>query len=287
MPKKKFKVIAEIGCNHKGSLKLAKKMILIAKLSGADVAKFQKRTPKELLSQKEYNSPHPNPSNSYGATYGEHREYLEFTPQQHQQLIDYCHLVGIEYSTSVWDLTSAKQIIELNPPSIKIPSACNLKFDLLSYLYTSFPGEIHISLGMTTFQEIDSLMQFVFRTGRSQDTVIYHCTSGYPIKFKDANLLEIKRLKKSYGRRLKGIGFSGHHLGIAIDNAALVLGATYIERHFTLDRTWKGTDHAASLEPQGLKRLTRDLLATSQALSYKKTDLLGVEQAQRLKLKRY
>ena len=114
---------------------------------------------------------------------------------------------------------------------------------------------------------------------------IYSCTSGYPVPFKDVCLLEITRLKKEYGNRVKDIGFSGHHLGIAIDNAAYTLGATWVERHFTKDRTWKGTDHAASIEPQGLEKLIRDLNAAYEALSYKEKDILEIEQFQRKKLK--
>jgi sialic acid synthase len=115
--------------------------------------------------------------------------------------------------------------------------------------------------------------------------VIYSCTSGYPVAFEDVCLLEISRLKEKYGNRVLDIGFSGHHLGIAIDMAAYTLGAIWIERHFTKDRTWKGTDHAASLEPTGLGKLVRDLNATYRSLNYKSSDLLAVEIPQREKLK--
>jgi N-acetylneuraminate synthase len=115
--------------------------------------------------------------------------------------------------------------------------------------------------------------------------VLYACTSGYPVPFEDANLLEIVRLQKSYGEQVKAIGFSGHHLGIAIDQAAYTLGATWIERHFTKDRTWKGTDHAASLELGGLQQLVRDLSATFKALQFKPKEILDIESIQRDKLK--
>jgi N-acetylneuraminate synthase len=116
--------------------------------------------------------------------------------------------------------------------------------------------------------------------------VLYACTSGYPVPFSEVCLLEITRLRERFGHRVKAIGFSGHHLGIAVDAAATALGAAWVERHFTLDRTWKGTDHAASLEPDGLRRLVRDLRAVHRALRPKTTDLLGVEKPQRRKLKR-
>jgi sialic acid synthase len=280
-------VIAEIGCNHMGNFATAKEMMFMAKsFCNADVVKLQKRNNRELLTEEEYNSPHPNPANSYGNTYGEHREALEFTKEQHAELKKYCEEIGIEYSTSVWDLTSAKEIAELNPKKIKIPSASNTRFDILEYLAKNYKGEIHISFGMTTRAEEKEIVEFMEKHGRAKDTVIYSCTSGYPVPFEDVCMSEITRLKKEYGDRVKAIGFSGHHNGIAIDMAALVLGAEYIERHFTLNRTWKGTDHAASLEPDGLRRLTRDLEATALALQYKNPEILPIEEVQRKKLKR-
>ncbi len=286
-PPKRPIVIAEIGCNHMGNFQTAKEMMFMAKsFCNADVVKLQKRNNRELLTEEEYNSPHPNPVNSYGDTYGEHREALEFTKEQHAELMKYCEEIGIEYSTSVWDLTSAKEITELNPKKIKIPSASNTRFDILEYLAKNYKGEIHISFGMTTRAEEKEIVEFMEKHGRGKDTVIYSCTSGYPVPFEDVCMLEITRLKKEYGDRVKAIGFSGHHNGIAIDMAALVLGAEYIERHFTLNRTWKGTDHAASLEPDGLRRLTRDLSATALALQYKNPEILPIEEVQRKKLKR-
>ncbi|MDC6367445.1 MULTISPECIES: N-acetylneuraminate synthase family protein [Flavobacteriaceae] len=279
-------IIAEIGCNHKGDMKIAKEMIYMAKIfCKANAVKFQKRNNKELLTKEQYEAPHPNPSNSYGKTYGEHREFLEFDVAQHQELKKYCEEVGITYSTSVWDTTSAKEIAGLNPGFIKIPSACNNHFDMLGWLCENYKGEIHISTGMTTKDEIEGIVDFFHEHGRSKDLVIYNCTSGYPVPFEDICLLDILKLKEKYGDKTKHIGFSGHHLGIAVDIAAYTLGANIIERHFTLDRTWKGTDHAASLEPIGLRKLCRDLRATHQALTYKSKDILDIEHVQREKLK--
>lgn len=282
---KKPKVVAEIGCNHMGDFEVAKRMIRTAKKCGAYVAKFQKRNPKELLTLEQYNSPHPNPRNAFGKTYGEHREFLEFTPKQHRELKDYCDKIGINYSSSVWDLTSARDIINLDPIYIKIPSASNNNYELLKYIIENYKKDIHISLGMTTKKEEYNIFA-LFKEYRSLNRlVIYACTSGYPVPFKDINLLEIKRLKEKYGKSINNIGFSGHHLGIAIDIAAYTLGAAWIERHFTLDRTWKGTDQAASLEPQGFKKLVRDLNHTFKALHYKNKEILEIEESQRKKLK--
>lgn len=281
------KVIAEIGCNHKGDMNIAKQLIeTAATYCKADVVKFQKRCPKELLTAEEYNAPHPHPENSYGATYGEHREFLELSLDQHKQLKDWCDEYNIVYSTSVWDMTSAKEITTLNPGLIKIPSACNLNKPMLQYLCDNFGGEIHLSFGMTTRDEEEQIIRFFEDNKRNKDLVIYNCTSGYPVPFKDICILELPKLIKLYSGRVKSIGFSGHHLGIAVDSAAVALGAKWIERHFTLDRTWKGTDHAASLEPDGMRKLVRDVHAVYDALSYKKEDILDIEKVQRDKLKK-
>lgn len=279
-------VIAEIGCNHKGDMELAKELVKVAKIfCNVDAVKFQKRNNKELLTEEQYEAPHPNPVNSYGDTYGAHREFLEFSVDQHAELKSYCEEIGIVYSTSVWDLTSAREIASLDPQFIKIPSACNNHYEMLGWLCENYTGEIHISTGMTTKDEIASLVAFFSEKGRNKDLVLYNCTSGYPVPFEDVCLLDISLLKEKYGDKVKHVGFSGHHLGIAVDIAAYTLGAPIIERHYTLDRTWKGTDHAASLEPMGLRKLSRDLNAVYKALTYKSTDVLPIEAVQREKLK--
>jgi N-acetylneuraminate synthase len=282
----KPKVISEIGCNHMGSMDIAKELIDLSKQCGATFAKFQKRNNKELLTEQQYNTPHPVPHNSYGQTYGAHREFLEFNQKQHAELKAYSEKLGIQYSTSVWDLTSAQQIIELNPLLIKVPSACNNNYPMLQALRDLYKGEVHISFGMTTKAEEEEVVKFFEKTGQAKSRlVVYSCTSGYPVPFKDVCLLEINRLYTSFGDRVKEIGFSGHHLGISIDIAAYTLGARWIERHFTKDRTWKGTDHAASLEVPGLQKLVRDLEHNYSALRAKDTEILDIEATQREKLK--
>ncbi|WP_282147591.1 N-acetylneuraminate synthase family protein [Algibacter lectus] len=279
-------IIAEIGCNHKGDMQIAKELIQMAKIfCNVDAVKFQKRHNIELLTEEQYNNPHPNPLNSYGDTYGEHREYLEFSVTQHQELKSFCESIDIDYSTSVWDLTSAKEIASLQPKFIKIPSACNNNVTMLEWLCEYYKGELHISTGMTTKSEIEDLVQLFSKHHRAKDLVLYNCTSGYPVLFEDVCLLDINLLIENYGNQVKHIGFSGHHLGIAVDVAAYTLGAPIIERHYTLDRTWKGTDHAASLEPMGLRKLSRDLNAVHKALTFKSQDILPIEQVQRDKLK--
>ncbi len=279
-------VVAEIGCNHGGDLSLAMRMISVAaQFCEVDVVKFQKRHARTLLTKEQYEAPHPNPIHAYGVTYGEHRERLEFTAAEHELLRDAAKENGVVYSTSVWDVPSAREIIPLDPPYIKIPSACNINAELLRVLYNEYRGDVHVSLGMTSRREEDDIVGAASADGQLGRVVLYACTSGYPVPFDDLALLEIERLSKTYGGMVRGIGFSGHHLGIAADISAMTLGATWIERHFTLDRTMKGTDHAASLEPDGLRRLTRDLRNVARALEPKRSEILAIEEDQRRKLK--
>lgn len=283
---KEPKVVAEIGCNHMGEMIIAKELIDLAKNAGVKYVKFQKRSNKELLTEEQFNTPHPVPENSYGDTYGKHREFLEFTLDQNKELKDYCDSIGMIYSTSVWDVTSAKEMISFEPEFLKVPSACNNNFEMLRVLRDEFKGQVQLSIGMTTKDEIEEIVSFFEETDQAQTRLlIYSCTSGYPVPQEDVALLEIKWLYDKFGSRISEIGFSGHHLGVALDVAAYTLGARWIERHFTKNRAWKGTDHAASLEPQGLQKLARDLNASYKALNYKNQEILKIEQVQRDKLK--
>ena len=292
-----IKVIAEIGCNHKGNFEIAKKMIRVASDCGASIVKFQKRNNIKLLGKKGYDTPHPVESNAYGKTYGLHRDFLEFNIEQHKELKKYCEDLNVEYSTSIWDIISAKEVVSIKPKFIKIPSATNLDFEIHYYLIKNFKGKIHISLGMTTSKETEMIVNFYRKYNRLSSLVLYACTSGYPVPPKDICLLEINNIIEKYKKYIKEYGFSGHHNGIAPDIAALSLGIIqniksnisfkYIERHFTLDRTWKGTDHAASLEPDGLRKLIRDIKNVSLALNYRNSEILDIEWPSRRKLKTF
>ncbi|WP_150526526.1 N-acetylneuraminate synthase family protein [Roseibium sediminis] len=290
-------VIAEIGCNHKGSMDIACEMIQIAARDcKVEAAKFQKRHNRSLLPPQVYDAPHPVPANSYGRTYGEHREFLEFTVQQHKELMEECRLNGIVYSTSVWDVISAQEIAALKPQMIKVPSATNQNFEVQEYLCRHYDGEIHVSVGMTTRDEVEACIGFYEKMGRAKDLVVYACTSGYPVPAHEVCLLEINRLQERFTDRIKAFGFSGHHEGIAIDMAAAAVGISgtarheaspfaYIERHFTLNRAWKGTDHSASLEPADMAQLRAGLDEVCAAMTHKYTDVLDIEIEQRRKLK--
>ncbi len=287
-------VIAEIGGNHMGSIRVAKRMIEIVggyctehfnldpTTRQVPYVKFQKRTC-DLDLYPDWKLPHPHQHQAYGTTYLEHRQALEFGQDDHRTLKYWAERSQVGWSCSVWDIPAAKAIIALNPEWIKIPSACNLDFELLDYVYDNYPGPVHISLGMTTHGEIHDI---AYSLGADlARTVFYACTSGYPVAAEDVCLRELEQLRDDYGSMLFGIGFSGHHNGITIDQAAVALGATYIERHFTLNRTWKGTDHAASLEPDGFRKLLRDCALTSAALEPKRDGILDIEKPQREKLK--
>lgn len=284
--KKKINIVAEIGCNHMGQLNLAKKFIkTLANFCNAKFVKFQKRNIDSWMTSKQYNLPHPNPENSFGSTYGEHRKKLELNIKDHKILKSYANKFGLIYSSSVWDLNSAKQIASLNPKYIKIPSGCNMNFEIYNFLFKKYKGDIHISLGMTTIKEEKEIIKFIDKKNFLKRIVLYSCTSGYPVPPNQVCLLEVSRLVKDYKNKIKAIGFSGHHNGIAIDMAAVALGAEWIERHFTLDRTWKGTDHAASLEPDGMRKLIRNTAEVLDSLQFKSGKILDIEKAQRIKLK--
>lgn len=282
-----MKIIVEIGCNHKGNIEIAKEMCKVSIIEcGVEIVKFQKRTPRELLTEEQYNTPHPVPANSYGDTYGEHREFLEFNIIQHRELKEYIEKLGGIYSCSVWDITAAREIVSLNPAMIKIPSACNMNFIMLEYLAKHFENEIHLSFGMTTRNEEVEIINYFKNNNRLKDIVVYSCVSDYPVETENICLKDICLKKKNYQKIIKGIGFSGHHININADIVAYALGAEYIERHFTLDKNWKGTDHKASLEPDELKKLKDNLNEIEKTLRFKKKDILDCELKQRKKLKR-
>lgn len=283
MTYKTAKVIAEIGALHLGSVDRAKNLINLAKMCGADFVKFQKRNPDESVPEYLKNQPHPNKVFAYGETYLEHRKALELTIDQHRELSQYCEEVNIGYACSVWDQTSADDIINLKPAFIKIPSALNNNRNLIQNIMQKFSGDLHVSTGMTNHNDRFELIKFL--TNWTHRVVVYHCTSIYPCPFDKLNLLGIEDLcsLQKIGIRT---GFSNHGYGIAADIAAWVLGAEYIERHFTDDRTIRHTDAAASLEPDGLRRLCRDLKNLNKAMTYPPEDMYSEEIEQLKKLRK-
>ncbi len=274
-----FTIIAEIGNTHIGDLERAKYLAKLAKNAGADIVKTQKRNPTECVKKELQNKPHPNPQYAYGDTYLKHREKLELTIEQHKELKSYCEEINIEYSTSVWDITSTKEIIQLNPKFIKIPSACNNHEGIFNLLLNDYDGEIHISTGMLSKKEREELYYKLIPY--KDRIVIYLCTSSYPTIFPQVYLKEIKNLTWNF----PNVGFSNHSLGIALEPAAFVLGARYFERHMIDDRTFRHNDSSASLEPQGLQKMIRNLKAVQQAFKNKPEELDEIEKEQKDKLR--
>ena len=268
-----------------GDLSIAKKMIDAASACGATYVKFQKWFPSEALTAEQYNAPHPNPRHSFGEPYGKHRENLEFDLTQHEELKQYAESKDLFYSCSVFDKTSAIQIIQLEPTYIKVPSQKNLNPDIIDALCKDYNGDIHISTGMTTDRQLEKLLNRISQITSLGRIVLYHATSSYPCHAKDLYLLRLKKFSMAYGADVKALGFSGHHNSIAPDMAAYTLGAQFIERHFTLDRTWKGTDQAASLALPGLNKLVRDLNNTFAALGDRPDAILDIEKDAYTKVK--
>jgi sialic acid synthase SpsE len=261
-------VIAEIGQNHQGDVEIAKELIRQAKICGAHAVKSQKRDIRSMLTPDEYRRPYNSP-HSFGATYGEHREALELTRGEYAELLVFARKMGIELFSSPWDIPSAELLHRLGMRLFKVPSACVTHIPLLRTL-ASFKKPVLLSTGMSSLDEIDAAAQAL---GDSLAAVL-QCTSAYPCDFNDVNLRSMDTLRRRYG---VPVGLSGHHRGIAVDAAAVALGARVIERHFTLDRTMKGSDHAASLEPPGLSRLVRDLQAVEKALGSDEKQVLPCE----------
>ena len=232
-----------------------------------------------LLTLEEYNKPYDNP-HSFGKTYGEHREYLEFNAKEYAELKRFADSIGMIFFASPWDIASADLLNHLQMPLFKISSACITNLSLLE-LVAGFGKPTIISAGMSNLDEIERAVK-VFENAVTEYALL-QCTSAYPCDFDDVNLNVIADFKRRFNCP---IGFSGHHKGIAVDVGAVALGARIIERHFTLDRTMKGTDHAASLEPQGLHRLVRDVRAVEKAMGSATKMLLQCEIENRNKLRK-
>lgn len=245
--------LAEGGINHNGDMRIAKKLIEKAKLVGADAIKFQKRTTNAILTRGALEAPYLGP-NSFGETYGEHRERLEFSEEQWVELRDYAERVGIPLTGSGWDESSVDVLDRVGVPFFKVASADLLNFPLLAH--TASKGKpVIISTGMATMEDVHAAVAFMRQ--HTSRLVVLHCTSTYPAKVESCNLRAIQTFRDAFPDIV--VGYSGHENGIAISQAVAVMGAKFIERHFTLDRTMKGGDHAASLEPRGFMMLVESV----------------------------
>jgi len=272
-------IISEIGINHNGDLKLAKRMIDESILAGVNAVKFQKRDINLVYSKKILSERRDSP---WGTTQYDQKKGLEFDLKEYEEIDNYCKKKGIEWFASAWDTNSVKFLEKFDLNYNKVASAMIVDLKLLNQI-ASQKKYTFISTGMTTFKEIDKAVE-IFEKKKCKFELM-HTVSAYPFEDKDANLNFISVLKKRYNCN---VGYSGHEKGgLAISYAAVALGATSIERHFTIDRTMYGSDQAASITPKGLKDLVGGIRNIEKAVNKKiiKKKILDIEQAVAKKLR--
>lgn len=249
-------VIAEIGINHNGNVDIAKRLIAVAKAVGCDAVKFQKRNPEKCVPADQRDRMRETP---WGyISYMDYRNRIEFGEAEFQQIDQYCREHDIAWFVSCWDADSVEFMRSFDVPCIKIPSACLTDRELLESCRNSGVPLI-LSTGMSTLDQIDAAVSIL----GTERLLLAHCTSAYPCADKELNLRMIPRLRELY---TCPVGYSGHEVGVATSVAAVALGASFIERHITLDRAMWGSDQAASVEPVGMSRLIKDLRAIELAL---------------------
>ena len=270
-------LVAEAGVNHNGDVALARQLVEVAARAGADAVKFQKRSVRDILIRAALEAPYVKP-NSLGATYGEHRERLELPDEAYRELADLCRKQNITFLASPWDPRSADFLGELEVPAFKIASADVTNLPLVEHVARK-GKPIIMSTGMSDMDEIADAVAAVRR--HHDQLVLLQCTSAYPSENADLNLRAIETLRRAFGAP---VGYSGHERGLAPTEAAVALGAVVVERHFTLDRTLPGPDHAASLEPRGLELLIRNIRNIEAALGSPEKRLLPSERPVRERL---
>jgi sialic acid synthase len=246
-------VIAEIGHNHQGNLETCRKLLLAAKNAGADAVKLQKRDNKSLFTRDAYNKPYEN-QNSYGATYGEHREFLELGWHDYVELQKYAQELGLDFFATAFDIPSADFLQKLDVPAFKLASGDLKTVPLLKHV-ARFGKPMLISTGGAVLEDVRRAYDAVMPI--NNQLCIMHCTAGYPPEWNELNLNVIDTFRREFPDIV--IGWSSHDSGIAMAVAGYMLGARVIEKHFTLNRAMKGTDHAFSLEVPGMTRMVRDL----------------------------
>jgi N-acetylneuraminate synthase len=248
-------VIGEIGINHNGDLGIARRLIDVAAVAGAHAVKFQKRTIEVVYSAEELARPRESP---FGTTNGDLKRGLEFGIDAYRNIDRYCREKNVAWFASCWDEASVDFIEAFDPPAYKIASASLTDDNLLRH-HRKTGRPIILSTGMSTLQQVDHAVDVL----GTEDLVILHTTSAYPAKIADLNLRMIPILRERYG---VPVGYSGHEVGLATSYAAAALGACMLERHITLDRAMYGSDQAASVEPQGLMKLIRDIRTIEESL---------------------
>lgn len=251
-------IIAEIGINHNGSLENAKRLIDIAAVSGCDAVKFQKRNPDVCVPEHQKNIPRETPWGTM--SYLEYKYRMEFGKEEYDQIDQYCKDKGIEWSASPWDMDSLEFLNQYNIPFIKVPSAMITNEELMRGCART-GIKVIFSCGMSTLEETDQAVNWMRE--EKAEFALLHCNSTYPAPIEDLNLRCIKTLQERYDCE---VGYSGHEFRLGTTVASVYLGATILERHITLDRTMWGSDHLASVEPQGLIKLVKGVRELEIAL---------------------
>ncbi|HJO29409.1 MAG TPA: N-acetylneuraminate synthase family protein [Acidobacteriota bacterium] len=246
-------VIAEVGHNHQGSLEGCKELFRQAKDCGASAVKLQKRNNRELYTSELYNRPYDN-RNSYGASYGEHREALEFGLEEYTELKNYCEEIDITFFATAFDFSSADFLEDLGVPAYKIASGDLKNTPLLEHV-AQFGKPMIVSTGASVLEDVKRAYDTIMPI--NPQLCLMQCTAGYPAEFEELDLGVVTTYKDLFPDVV--IGYSGHDNSISMPLVAYCLGARMVEKHFTLNRAMKGTDHAFSLEPTGLRKMVRDL----------------------------
>jgi sialic acid synthase len=253
-------LIAEIGNNHQGSLDKAKELIRAASECGVDAVKLQKRANRTLFTRALYDQPYDN-ENSFGPTYGAHREALEFGRDEWGELLRFSADLGLPLFATAFDEPSADFLADLDTPAFKIASADIVNTPLLRHV-ARHGKPIVLSTGGATLEDIDRAVTTILPL--NEQLCILQCTAAYPAEVDELNLGVITTLRERYPELV--VGLSDHQNGISMALVAYMLGARVIEKHFTLNHAWKGTDHAFSLMPEGMRKLVRDLRRVPDAL---------------------
>jgi len=248
-------IVAEIGINHNGDVDLAKRLISVAVAAGCDAVKFQKRTIDVVYTAKELATPRDNP---FGPTNGDLKYGLEFEAEEYAEIADFCKSVKMTWFVSPWDEGAVDFMEQFDTPVYKIASASLTDDNLLRHVRKTGKPVI-ASTGMSTYEEIDHAVDVLDK----EDLILMHATSTYPSKYEHLNLCAIPTMAERYG---VPVGYSGHETGIPTSVAASVLGACIVDRHITMDRAMWGSDQAASLEPNGISRLVRDIRLCAQSM---------------------
>lgn len=272
-------IIAEIGNNHQGSLDIARMMVQEAARVGVDAVKFQKRDNASLFTAKGLAAPYTG-ANSFGATYGEHREALELTFDELEELKRLAESLGLVFFASAWDMPSLEGLAAMGVELFKVASADLVNIPMLRRL-KDFHRPVILSTGMSTLDEIDTAITQL--AGGSGQTILMHCNSSYPCPPAETCIPAIQALRSKYALP---IGYSGHESGLAPTLAAVTLGACVVERHFTLDRNQRGTDHAASLPPDEFRTLVSMIRETEAALIGREKHVFPAEIACARKLRK-